>query len=342
MSHPVHSSTHDDHSHAHGHDHPRGPLGWVLAIFHLHGHEHAEPDVGGDPAFATRDGIRAVWIALAALGLTTILQVVIVALSGSVALLADTVHNLGDALNSIPLLAAFYLARRPATRRYTYGYGRAEDLAGIVIVLSIIFSAGYIFWESARKLLHPQPIEHMTWVAVAAVIGFLGNEAVALLQIGTGRRIGSEALVADGLHARIDGLTSLVVLIAVAGSALGYPIVDPLIGLIIGVAIVLIARDAIRRVWYRLMDAVDPHIIEHIEHHAAEVSGVERVDTVRARWVGHQLHAELGIDVDDHLAAGEMQQTLHNVRHHLMESVPRLTIVTFDLLPEIREQPAIY
>lgn len=248
----------------HGHRHRSGSFGWLLAVFHLHGHEHAEPDVAGDPAFATRDGIRTVWIALAALGVTTLLQLLIVLLSGSVALLADTVHNFGDFLNSVPLLGAFYLAGRRATRRYTYGFGRAEDLAGILIVVSIVFSAGYILWESFRKLLDPQLIEHLPWVA-AAVIGFLGNEAVALFQIRTGRRIGSEALVADGLHARIDGLTSLVVLVAVTGSALGYPIVDPLIGLVIGAAIVLIARDAVRRVWYRLMDAVDPAIIDQLE-----------------------------------------------------------------------------
>jgi cation diffusion facilitator family transporter len=335
MSQPAHSHdqphAHDhghDHSHDHDHHHPGGLLDWLLAIFHLHGHEHAEPDMSGDPGLATREGIRAVWIALGALALTTVLQVVIVILSGSVALLADTVHNLGDALNSIPLLAAFYLARRTATRRYTYGYGRAEDLAGIVIVVSIVFSAGYIFWESFRKLLDPQPIEHMPWVAAAAVIGFLGNEAVALFQISTGRRIGSEALVADGLHARIDGLTSLVVLIAVASSALGYPIVDPLVGLVIAVAIVMIARDATKRVWYRLMDAIDPHIVDHIKYHTAEVPGVERVEIVRARWVGHQLYAEVIVDIDNDLAASELRKILHDVRDNLTRTVPRVAVVT--------------
>src|SRR5829696_2327650 len=261
----------------HGHKHPTGPLGWFAAIFHLHGHEHEEKDIGADPAFKTQDGIRTVWIALAALGLTTVLQIIIVLMSGSVALLADTVHNLGDMLNSVPLLIAFYLARRVATRRYTYGYGRAEDVAGVIIVLSIVFSAGYILWESFWKLLDPQPIEHLPWVAAAAVVGFLGNEAVAWFQIRTGNRIGSASLVADGLHARIDGLTSLVVLVAVAGSALGYPIVDPIVGLLIGTAIVFIDRDATIRVWHRLMDAVDPQIVDQIEQYASEVAGVDDV-----------------------------------------------------------------
>lgn len=318
----------------HGHSHPGGPLGWVMAIFHLHGHEHAEHDVGADPAFKTSEGIRTVWIALAALGLTTVLQVAIVLLSGSVALLADTVHNLGDALNSIPLLFAFYLARRSATRRYTYGYGRAEDVAGVVIVLSIVFSAGYILWESFWKLLDPQPIEHLYLVAAAAVIGFVGNEAVALLQIRTGNRIGSDALIADGLHARIDGLTSLVVLVAVAGSALGYPIVDPIVGLVIGTAIVFIARDAARRIWYRLMDAVDPAVVERIEQYAGDVEGVAEVASIRVRWVGHQLHAEVGVILDERRTLAETYDIIAEVRQALINYVRHLSVVTVEALPQ--------
>lgn len=317
------------------HSHRSGPLGWIQAIFHLHGHEHNEPDTGGDQAFATREGIRTVWIALAALGVTTALQIIIVVMSGSVALLADTVHNFGDFLNSVPLLAAFYLAGRAATRRYTYGFGRAEDLAGIVIVISIVFSAGYILWESVQKLLDPQPIDRLPWVAAAAVIGFVGNEAVALFQIRTGQRIGSEALVADGLHARIDGVTSLVVLVAVAGSALGYPIVDPLIGLAIGVAIVFIARDAAQRVWFRLMDAVDPAIIDQIEQYAGEVNGVKDVVWIRSRWVGHQLHGEIGIAVGRDEAAEDIRDILHDVQATLLRFVPRLTVVTVEIVDQI-------
>ncbi|CAA9296129.1 MAG: Cobalt-zinc-cadmium resistance protein CzcD [uncultured Gemmatimonadaceae bacterium] len=315
----------------HGHPHGGGPLGWLGAVLHLHG--HAERDLGADPAFATREGIRTLWLALAALGVTTLLQVAIVAASGSVALLADTVHNLGDTLNSVPLLAAFYLARRAATRRYTHGYGRAEDLAGGGVVLSIVFSAGYILWESLGKLLDPRPIERLPWVAAAAVVGFLGNEAVALFQIRTGRRIGSEALVADGLHARIDGLTSLAVLAAVAGAALGYPIVDPIVGFLIGAGIVVIARDAARRVWERLMDAVDPSVVDRIEQYAGEVPGVDRVASVRARWVGHRLQAEVGIVPDDELPLGEVRRMVEAVRGVLLDHVRHLALVTVEVLP---------
>jgi cation diffusion facilitator family transporter len=323
----------------HGHTHRGGILGWVQTVFHWHGHDHEEPDLGGDPAFATREGIRTVWLALGALGVTTLLQVIIVIASGSVALLADTVHNFGDFLNSVPLLGAFYLARRAATRRYTYGFGRAEDLAGIVIVGSIVFSAGYILLESFQKLLDPQPLAHLPWVAAAAVIGFLGNEAVALFQIRTGKRIGSDALVADGLHARIDGLTSLVVLAAVAGSVVGAPIVDPIVGLLIGVTILFIARDATMRVWYRLMDAVDPAIVDRIEQYASEVAGVEDVAWLRARWVGHQLHAELGVVVAADASAEAIGRVREAVHATLRRFIPRLAVVTVEVIPQVSVAP---
>ena len=318
-----------------GHSHRGGPLGMLAAVFHLHGHEHAAPDLSSDPAFATREGIRTIWIALGSLSVTTILQVAIVLTSGSVALLADTVHNLGDALNSIPLLIAFYLARRVATRRYTYGYGRAEDVAGVIIVLSIVFSAGYILWESFQKLLDPQPIQQLPWVAGAAVIGFLGNEAVALFQIRTGRRIGSESLIVDGMHARIDGLTSLVVLIAVFGSLLGYPIVDPIVGLLIGVTIIFIARDATKRVWYRLMDAVDPIIIDQIEQYTSEVAGVEQITSIRARWSGHELRAEVGIIIGEERTLAQGHQIAEQVRELLLKYVRHLSLVSVEVLPGV-------
>ena len=242
----------NNHPHPHNYTHNHNPShtphnqGWwgrIAAIFHLHGHSHGE--LASDQAFIdNEEGIRTVWLALAALTLTSILQIVIVVWSGSLAWFADTVHNIGDGLNSIPLLIAFYLARRAATRRYTYGFAKAEDIAGIFIVLSITFSAGVIFWESFQKLFNPQPLTNLGWVVAAAIIGFLGNEAVALLQIRVGRKIGSAALVADGLHARTDGLTSLAVLVAAGGSLLGFPIVDPIIGLLIVVAILFITRNA--------------------------------------------------------------------------------------------------
>lgn len=318
---------HPSHPHNHAH-HPSGLIGWIAALFHWHGHGHEHSSMAADPAVMSNEaGIRTIWLALLALGLTTLIQIVIVAASGSVALLADTIHNIGDTLNSIPLLIAFYLARRAATRRYTYGFGRAEDVAGVLIVLSIAVSAGVIFWEAIQKLLDPQPMQHVPWVVAAAIVGFLGNEAVALLQIRTGRKIGSEAMIADGLHARIDGLTSLAVLVAAAGTVLGVPILDPIIGLLIGVAILFITRDATMRIWYRLMDAVDPTLVDQLEHFAGEVPGVQSVDKLRARWVGHQLFAELTILVapnlsvaEGHAVAAATGRTLREVISHLTEA----------------------
>jgi cation diffusion facilitator family transporter len=321
--------------HGHTHSHHQGIRGWLAAVLHLPGHSHDDhAPLVADPAFtANEEGIRTVWLALAALTLTSVIQVVIVALSCSVALLADTVHNIGDSLNSIPLLIAFYLARRVATRRYTYGFGRAEDVAGIFIVLSIAISAVVVFWESFQKLINPQPMHNIGWVALAAIVGFVGNEAVALLQIRTGRRIGSDAMIADGLHARIDGLTSLAVLLAAGGSLIGLPILDPLIGLLIGVAILFITREAALRIWYRLMDAVDPALVSQIEHYAGQVEGVKQVARLRVRWVGHQLFAEMTVVVDEQLSLVESHQIAEQTGAALRQAIPHLAEINVQVDP---------
>ena len=259
-----HTDSHDHadkpgHAHGdgddHGHEHRSGPLGWLGELFG--GHSHGAP-TADEALEGSAEGIRAVKISLVGLFVTAALQAVVVWNTGSVALLADTIHNLADALTSVPLWIAFVIGRRAPNRRYTYGYGRAEDVAGMVIVLMITLSAAVAGWESVRKLLTPEPMQHVWWVIAASIIGFIGNEAVALYRISVGRRIGSAALVADGQHARVDGLTSLAVLFGALGVLAGYPIADPLVGVLITVAILFVLRDALREVWWRLMDAVDP------------------------------------------------------------------------------------
>lgn len=330
-----------NHSPNHSHTSPRGLLGWLAAAFHLHGHHHDDPPSSRDALFnANAQGIRTVWLALIGLGLTSVLQIAIVLLSGSVALFADTVHNIGDTLNSIPLLIAFYLMRLAATRRYTYGFGRAEDIAGILIVVSIAVSAAIIFWESVQKLFDPQPMQNVPWVVVASVIGFVGNEFVAQLQIRTGRRIGSDAMTADGLHARMDGLTSLAVLLAASGTVIGLPILDPIIGLVIGVAILFITKDAALRIWYRLMDAVDPAIISRMEHFASETESVQQVTKLRARWVGHELYGEMTIVVDDMLSLVESHRIAENARETLYKALPHLAEMTIHIDPSYEHTPA--
>lgn len=326
-----HDHPHDhDHDHDHDHGHRSGPLGWLAAVFHIGGHSHDDEALIADPAFAaSQEGIRVVWIALGLLALTTVLQVAIYLLSGSVALLADTVHNLGDALNSIPLLIAFYLARRLPTRRYNYGYHRAEDVAGVLIVLSILFSAAYIFYESINKFFNPSEVSNLGAVAAAALIGFLGNEAVAILQIRTGKRIGSAALVADGQHARTDGLTSLAVLLAAAGVWLGFPLLDPIIGVLIGIAILFITWDAAKTIWYRLMDAVEPETYDQalaiaqdqVSHH----NGLEQIRRLRLRWMGHRLHADVYVAVQPDLTLAEGHYLAEQVRLGLFRNMPRLS-----------------
>lgn len=334
------------HSHPHNHNHTseyQSSWSRLAAIFHIRGHDHRHDDLTSDKAFLDdQEGIRTVWLALAALLVTALLQIIIVLWSGSVALFADTVHNLGDSLNSIPLLIAFYLARRAATRRYTYGFAKAEDVAGVFIVLSIAVSAGVIFWESIQKLLNPQPLTNLGWVAAAAVIGFLGNEAVATLQIRVGRKIGSAALVADGLHARTDGFTSLAVLFAAVGSWLGYPILDPLIGLLIGVVILFITRDAAIAIWDRLMDAVDPELIAQAEKVAQAQAGVKELRRLRMRWMGHRLSAEVHISVDPLLTTVISHQIAEELRHELFHQVSNLAEVVVHVEPWADEMEAVH
>jgi cation diffusion facilitator family transporter len=306
-----------------GHQHPEGIIGLIGAALHLPGfqHSHGETEsVVVDPAVRDNSlGLVTIWVALGLLWATTIIQALIYTQTGSVALLADTGHNLVDALNSIPLLIAFYLARRAATRRFTYGFGRAEDIAGIFIVLSIIYSAGHILLESINRFFNPYPLQNLGWIAVAALVGFAGNEAVAALQIRVGKRIGSDAMIADGQHARVDGITSLAVFVAVIGEWLNIPILDPIIGVVISISIVAIALYAVRKVFFRMMDAIDPVLTNRLEHFIETVDGVGHVAKLRARWVGHRLFVETTVAVDEtrtlvegHSIAQRIQKSLHD------------------------------
>ncbi|QKG18620.1 cation diffusion facilitator family transporter [Actinomadura verrucosospora] len=291
-------------------------------------HSHEAMDKVDSAMETSRQGMRTLWLSLVILGTTTVVQAVIVVMSGSVALLGDTIHNAADALTAVPLGIAFVLGRRVANRRYTYGYGRAEDLAGIAIVLTITASSALAAYEAVDRLLHPRDITHLGTVAIAAVVGFIGNEWVARYRIRTGRRIGSAALVADGLHARTDGFTSLAVLLGAGGAAIGWRWADPVVGLLITVAILMVLKDAAREVYRRLMDSVDPAMVDTAETALRGVDGVRGLGQVRMRWIGHALRAEADIIVDPDLTIVQAHRVAVDAEHALIHAVPRLTAAT--------------
>jgi cation diffusion facilitator family transporter len=335
----THSTDHAHDSagaHHHEHDHPHGAAGSSgrrsrlrHRIGHLlRPHSHEAADTVDAALESSARGMRALWVSLAVLGATAVAQALIVALSGSVALLGDTVHNAADALTAVPLGIAFVLGRRAANRRYTYGYGRAEDLAGVVILLTIAASSAFAAWTAVDRLLDPRGVTHLWAVAGAALAGFAGNEWVARYRIRVGRDIGSAALVADGLHARTDGFTSLAVLLGAAGTALGWRLADPVVGLLITAAILAVLRDAARGVFRRLMDAVDPELVDSAERALRAVPGVEGVGPVRMRWIGHTLRAEAAVVVAPDISVVAAHAVAVQAEHALIHAVPRLRAAT--------------
>lgn len=303
----------------------------IKEIFAPHSHDAANSV--DDTLESTAAGIRTVKISLLVLGLTALIQIVIVVMSGSVALAADTIHNFADALTAVPLWIAFALGAKPATRRYTYGFGRVEDLAGSFVVAMITMSAIIAGYEAIARLIHPQQIEHVGWVALAGLVGFIGNEWVALYRIRVGHRIGSAALIADGLHARTDGFTSLAVLCSAGGVALGFPLADPIVGLLITAAILAVLRTAARDVFRRLLDGVDPAMVDAAEQALAARPGVQAVRSVRMRWIGHRLHADAELDVDPALDLAQAHRIAHDAEHELTHTVPKLTTALIHAYP---------
>lgn len=286
-----------DQAHEHRHDHQTGVRGFLHDMFVPHTHD---PSNSVDDALeASVAGVKAVKASMIALFITTVLQGIVVAFSGSVALLADTIHNFSDAFTAVPLWIAFALSRRAATRRYTYGFNRAEDLAGLCIVVMIALSAVLAAWQAIDRIINPQPIDYAGWVIAAGVIGFLGNEAVAIYRIRVGGKIGSAALVADGIHARTDGFTSLGVVLGGFGVLIGFPLADPIIGLLISAMIVFLLIGTVRSVGRRLMDGVEPELVDRVENAIGRVPAVTTIDRVRLRWVGHRLYGEAIVHIPD-------------------------------------------
>jgi cation diffusion facilitator family transporter len=297
------------------------------------GHSHDHTDRVDNALRDSAAGIRAVKISLALLGVTAAVQMVIVVVSGSVALFADTVHNFSDALTAVPLWIAFAMSRRAATRRYTYGFGRVEDLAGLFVVTAIAISALVAAVEAVRRLIDPVPLSHLGWVVAAGVVGFLGNEMVAVYRIRVGRRIGSAALRADGMHARADGLTSLAVVAGAIGVGMGYPVADPIVGLLIAGAIVVVLVVAARDVFGRLLDRIDPEYVDTARAVLSGQPGVRGVRRLRMRWSGHRLEADTELDVDPSLSLADAHAVAHAAEHELAHAIPKLSSVVVHAYP---------
>lgn len=295
-----------------------------------HGHSHGAVE----PALLdTERGIWATKWSLIALLATALFQLVIVLLSGSVALLADTIHNFGDAATAIPLWIAFVIGRRAPTRRFTYGFGRVEDLTGVGIVLVILGSAVLAGYESGVRIFDPPEVRHIWVVVAASLVGFAGNEAVAVFRIKVGREIGSAALVADGYHARTDGLTSLAVLFGAIGVWLGFPLADPIVGLLISVAILRIVWESGKSVLARLLDGVDPEVSEEVRQVAQGTPGVEEVSEIRVRWSGHRLWAEVNVTVDEDLTVHQGHEIAQEVYQRLLQQLRYLSNATVHVDP---------
>lgn len=325
------------HSHDEGHGHEHGTTRWAKFRHTVSevvgGHSHDAAEQVDEALEADASGRRALVISLVGLAVTGVIQLIVVLLSGSVALLGDTLHNFADALTAIPLLVAFTLARRPATKRLTYGYGRAEDLGGLFVIAMITLSSALAAYESIRRLIHPQDVTHLWAVAGAALVGFIGNEIVARYRIRVGNQIGSAALVADGLHARTDGFTSLAVLIGAGGVAIGWRWADPVVGLLITIAILGVLRSAVKQVGARLMDAVEPQLVDAARDAIGSVEGINGVRDLRIRWIGHTLRAEADVTVDPTINVATAHDLAHHAEDHLLAYVPRLTAATIHVSP---------
>ena len=338
---------HHSHGEPHAHEHNGGldthPAGtgdlrpsWLQRVQSLFGHHHRSHGHTHDNLGLyniTERGIWAVKWSFAAMMLTALIQVAIVAFSGSVALLADTIHNFTDAAVTIPLWFAFMLARRKPSNRFTYGFGRIEDLAGLAIVAAILFSAVFVLYESIDRLLNPQDVSYIWAVFVAAIVGFLGNEGVAVFRIRVGKQIGSAALVADGYHARVDGITSLAVLFGALGVWLGFPLADPIAGLVIAAIILAIVWQSGKSIFLRLLDGIDPEIVRNIRDVVNGVPGVQGVVGVRARWSGHRLHTQVNLTVGQEGDIELVHDVADRVRQQLTHRFPNLSFVTIQVDP---------
>jgi len=294
---------------------------------HSHAHDH------GGAELRTAEGMRAAQWASLGLLIAGGTELGIFAIGNSAGLLADAIHNLGDVSTTLALWAAFALSRRGRSERYPYGFHRAEDLAGLFVLLVMTASAVAAGYGSLRHLILGEHPSHLALSAVAALVGIVGNEAVAEYKIRVGRRIGSVSLVADGNHSRTDGLVSLAALAGIVGVALGFQRADGLAGVLITLVIASVIISSARGVVGRALDAVDPALTRQVREVAASVAPVVDVHDVRVRWAGRALFVAVSIALPPQLSLLEAHDAAERVRHALLHEVENLSEVDVHMDP---------
>jgi cation diffusion facilitator family transporter len=275
--------------------------------------------------------MRAILISSGGLTVTSLFELAIALLSGSVALLADSLHNLGDVFTTVGIYFGFRMSRRSASARFPYGYGRAEDLAGVVVVAAIWISAGVAFYQSYEKFVSGSPTTDLPVGMAAAVIGIVGNQVVARYKSRVGREINSAPLIVDAKHSLLDSAASAGALVGLMGVALGFPQADPIAGVAIGILIVHIGIDATGEVAARLMDANDEELAQEAGRAAGEVPGVEKVSDVRARWLGREVEVRVSVELAPHLAHHDVRAICAQVDRAIrseLQDVRDTTILT--------------
>jgi len=294
-----------------------------------HSHDHIDKSI-----FTSEKGLSVVKWSFVAMLVTALLQALIVVYTHSVALLADTFHNFGHVITVIPLWIAFSLGRLRPSKRFSFGYGRVEDMAGVFIVFIMCGSGLVAGYEAIYRFFHPVSLEYIGVIIAASGIGFLGNELVARWRMKVGKEIGSAALVAEGYHARVDGWTSLAVLVGAVGVLLGVPMMDPLAGVVITMAIFWTAYSSGKPTFLHVFDGVEPGIIDDIHESAQQVTGVESLSEIRARWHGHQLLVEINISVDRDIPVSKGHVIGQSVREKLLEDIDHVGNIIVHVDPD--------
>lgn len=280
------------------------------------GHSHSSAHYGN------KDAVRAVVVSAVALGIAAVAEISASLVSGSASVLADGLHNSGDVLTSFILLFTFALVRRPATRRFSSGYGRFEDVATLLIIVVIIITAAVAASESVAKFIHPTNYSNIPLSLGAAIVGVIANLVVSEYKVRVGRGIGSESLQADGIHSRIDAVVSAGAFVGIGLAGLGLKIADPIVGVLITFAIVYVLAGTVKQLYYRMMDAVDPTIVDEITNAAASVSGVLQVHDVRVRWVGRELVAVMHVAMNPKSTLEEAHSLALRVEDSVCHEVP--------------------